>query len=122
MLDKNDLQAIQEMLNPIILKVDNLEKDVSGLKQDFSDLKQDVSGLKRNVELLNQKQLQMQTTLENAVSKCIQVMGEGYQLNAERFDRLDIDAVKNKADIAFYTSKLANEKVDRLIERLNQSA
>lgn len=125
-------------------KLDLLINEVQGMKQDVSGLKQDVSELKHNVSSLEQKQLKTQLlletdiapkvnnlenqvklntiTVENAVNKCIQVMGEGYQLNAERFDRLDIDAVKNKADIAFSMSQLANEKIDRLIEKLNQSA
>lgn len=39
MLDKNDLQAIQELLNPIIEKVDNLENKVNTMQDDVSVLK-----------------------------------------------------------------------------------
>ena len=67
-------------------KLDVLLQNVHILEQEINDLKQEV---KHNSIIT-----------ENTINKCIQVMGEGIQLNAERFDRLDIDSVRLKAEQA----------------------
>lgn len=74
------------------------------------------------VQDLKQKQLQTQITLENTVNKCIQAMGEGFQLNAERLDKFNVESIKNQSDLAVMIAKATNEKVDKLIEKLNKSA
>ena len=73
------------------------EEKIDTLLQEVKELKQEV---KRN-----------STITENIINKCIQAMGEGIQLNAER---LDIDSVRLKAEQALLLVQLVNEKVDRL--------
>lgn len=76
------------------------DEKLDALLQEVNELKQEV---KRN-----------STITENIINKCIQAMGEGIQLNAERFERLDIDSVRLKAEQALLLVQLVNEKVDRL--------
>ena len=81
-------------------KLDVLLQNVHILEQEINDLKQEV---KHNSIIT-----------ENTINKCIQVMGEGIQLNAERFDRLDIDSVRLKAEQALLLVQLVNDKVDKI--------
>lgn len=74
------------------------------------------------VQALKQSNLQTQITLENTVNKCIQAMGEGFQLNAERLDKFNVESIKNQSDLAVMIAKATNEKIDKLIEQLNKSA
>lgn len=104
-----------EKLDLILSRLDNLENRFDNLENRFDNLENKVDNLENQVRLNT-------ITVENEISKAIQVMGEGYHLNADRFDKLDIAAVKNKADIAFSMSQLTNEKVDRLIKQLSKSA
>lgn len=104
-----------EKLDLILSRLGNLENDVSTLKND-------VSGLKQDVQTLKESNLQTQITLENTVNKCIQAMGEGFKLNAERLDGFNVESIKNQSDLAVMIAKSTNEKVDRLIKQLNQPA
>ena len=74
------------------------------------------------IQALKQSNLQTQMTLENTVNKCIQVMGEGFELNAERLDRFNVESIKNQSDLSYMIAKATSEKVDRLIEQLKKSA
>lgn len=107
--------TMDEKIDLILSRLDSLENKVDNLENKFDSLENKVNSLEHQVRLNTM-------TIENQINQAIQVMGEGYQLNAERFDRLDIEAVKNRADMAFSISQLANEKIDRLISKLNQSA
>ena len=99
-------------------KIDLLVAKVSTIDLILSEMqimKQDISALK-------QSNLQTQVTLENTVNKCIQVMGEGFELNAERLDRFNVETIKNQSDLSYMIAKATSEKVDKLIERLKKSA
>ncbi len=111
-----------EKLDLILSKIDSMNSRLGNLENKVDNLENRFDNLENKVDDLEQKQLQTRVTLENTIDKAIQALGEGYQLNAERFDKLDIEAVRNKADIAIALSRLTSEKVDRLIEKLNQSA
>ena len=74
------------------------------------------------IQALKQSNLQTQMTLENTVNKCIQVMGEGFELNAERLDRFNVESIKNQSELSYMIAKATNEKVDKLIEQLKKSA
>lgn len=74
------------------------------------------------IQALKQSNLQTQMTLENTVNKCIQVMGEGFELNAERLDRFNLESIKNQSELSYMIAKATNEKVDKLIEQLKKSA
>lgn len=105
MVDNEMLQAISKLIdakiNPINERLDSIENKVDNLE----------------------RQVQRNTlTVENTINQCIKVLGEGYHLNAERFDRIDIDGIKNKSEQAVTMSLIANEKIDRLIEKINESA
>ena len=78
--------------------------------------------LLEEVQSLKQANLQTQITLENTVNKCIQTLGEGFQLNAERLDKFNLESIKNQSELSYMIAKATNEKVDRLIEQLNKSA
>lgn len=97
-----------EKLDLILSRLDNLENR-------FDNLENKVNSLEKEVKYNS-------LITETTVNKCIQVLGEGYRLNAERFDRLDMDSIRTKTDQAVMLSKLVSEKVDKLTEKLNQSA
>lgn len=103
-------------------KLDLLINEVQSMKTEIHNVEAEVQSMKTEMQSMKQVQLKTDITLENIVDKCIQVLGEGYQLNAERFDKLDFESVKTTADQAFMLSKLTNEKVDRFIEKMNKSA
>ncbi|MDD6484350.1 MAG: hypothetical protein PUF72_07230 [Clostridiales bacterium] len=109
------LDKIDDKIDEIDERIDKLDARMDRLEDRMDKLDNKVDGLKYQVELNT-------LTVENTVNKAIKVLGEGYQMNAERFDKLDIEAVKNKADIALSLSQLTNERMDRLIDNLNKTA
>lgn len=74
--------------------------------------------IENRLDKLEQKQLETQTTLENTINKCIDALGEGFKLNAERLDRIDVETVKTQAELAFELAKVTNKKVDDLVRNL----
>lgn len=97
MLDKSDLQAIQALIQ--------------------ASLQESLKPINERLDRLESEQLKTRVALETTIDKCIQVLWEGHQLNAERFDRLDIESIKLKADEALVLSKLLNEKVERILDK-----
>ena len=117
-------EAVKELKEDVsVLKeeVKELKEDVSVLKEEVSVLKEDVSGLKKDVRRLEEKHNNLEEevgklkkevkrhtiTVENTVQKCIDAMGEGWRLNAERFDRLDVEGLKIKTEQSFLMSTIA---------------
>ena len=70
------------------------------------------------LDKLEQKQLETQMTLENTINKCIDALGEGFALNAERLDRFNVETIKTQAELAFALAKVTNDKVEHLLEKL----
>ena len=79
MLERNDLQAIAELIRS---EVQPILEDVAELKQDISDLKQEVSYIKERVT-------KIEVVQENVTNKNIQVLFEGQQGMNEKFRKLD---------------------------------
>lgn len=70
------------------------------------------------LDKLEQNQLETQITLENTINKCIDTLGEGFSLNAERLDRFNVETIKTQAELAFALAKVTNEKVELLTKKL----
>lgn len=70
------------------------------------------------LDKLEQNQLETQMTLENTINKCIDALGEGFSLNAERLDRFNVETIKTQAELAFALAKVTNEKVEQLTKKL----
>ena len=118
----NEIQTMKQDTTALKQDMTALKQDMTVLKQDMTALKQDMTALKQDMTSLKQSNLQTQMTLENTVNKCIQVMGEGFELNAERLDRFNVESIKNQSDLSYMIAKATSEKVDRLIEQLKKSA
>ena len=88
----------------------------------FDLILNEIQTMKQDMTALKQSNLQTQMTLENTVNKCIQVMGEGFALNAERLDRFNLESIKNQSELSYMIAKATNEKVDKLIAQLKKSA
>lgn len=70
------------------------------------------------LDKLEKNQLEIQMTLENTINKCIDTLGEGFSLNAERLDRFNVETIKTQAELAFALAKVTNEKVDQLTKKI----
>ena len=70
------------------------------------------------LDKLEQNQLETQMTLENTINKCIDALGEGFSLSAERLDRFNVETIKTQAELAFALAKVTNEKVEQLTKKL----
>ena len=88
----------------------------------FDLILNEIQSMKQDIAALKHSNLQTQMTLENTVNKCIQVMGEGFELNAERLDRFNLESIKNQSELSYMIAKATNEKVDMLIEQKKKSA
>ncbi len=120
----SDIEILSEILNEIKAinnKVDNLERDVKEIKQDNKTIHAKLDTLENKVDTLEQDVKRNTIVTESTVNQCIKVLGDGWKFNAERFDRLDIDNVRMKTDQAFMMSKLVNEKVDKLSEKIEKA-
>lgn len=74
--------------------------------------------IENRLDKLEQKQLETQVTLENTINKCIDALGEGFSLNAERLDRFNVETIKTQAELAFALAKVTNEKVEQLTKKI----
>ena len=98
------------------------DEKIDFLVEKFDLLDEKINLLAEDVSALKQSNLKTQMSLENTVNKCIQALGEGFQLNAERLDRFNLESIKNQSELSYMLAKATNEKVDRLIEQLRKSA
>ena len=121
MTDRELLEQILSGMTEIKSDVAELKKDVAGLKQDVAVLKQEVAVLKQDVADLKHEtadlriaQRRTETTLENTVNKCIQVLYEAHRMNAERLDRYNIDTIKSNSEIAALMAKLTHDELQSL--------
>ena len=114
MTDRELLEQLLSGMNEIRSDVAELKTDVAELKTDVAELKQDVAGLKQKTADLEAAQKRTETTLENTVNKCVQVLYEAHQMNAERLDRYNIDNIRSNAEIAVLVAKIAHEEVKNL--------
>ena len=119
---ESKVDSLEQRMDSFEQRMDSFEQRMDSFEQRMDGLESVVNTLKHRVDDLEQQVKLNTLTVEHAINKAIQTLGEGYKLNAERFDKLDIEAVRNKSDIALSLSRLTNEKVDRLIEKLNLSA
>jgi len=128
LLKMSDIEILGEILNELKAinnKVDNFERDV---KEQFNSLENKFNSLENRVKVLENKSDALEREVkhntlitESTVDQCIKVLGDGWKFNAERFDRLDIDNVRMKTDQAFMMSKLVNEKLDKLSEKIGKA-
>ena len=119
---ESKVDSLEQRMDSLERRMDSFEQRMDSFEQRMDGLESVVNTLQHRVDDLEQQVKLNTLTVENAINKAIQTLGEGYKLNAERFDKLDIEAVSNKSDIALSLSRLTNEKVDRLIAKLNLSA
>lgn len=119
---KTEVAELKTDVAVLKTEVANLKGDVAVLKTDVSKLQTEMTEVQSNMLTLEQAQLKTQMILENTVDKCIQALGEGYQLNAERLDRVDIETIKRQSELSFMLAKATNEKVERIAEELNRTA
>lgn len=82
-----------EMLQAIFDEIKGIKQDVQEIKQDnnarFDNLENKFDNLEKEV---NQNTIAVETTIQ----KCIDVIGEGYQMTSEKVDRLNIDSMNSK--------------------------
>lgn len=116
MVDKELLQAMSDMMDS---KLEPIKKDIGELKNDVGKLKNDVVELKNDVGILKTKVTNVELTLENDISKKIDIIGEGHDFLKMRLNealqmeqkrekmelelinlRMDINKIKNHLDIA----------------------
>ena len=130
------LKQILGGINDIKLRMDNMEKRVDGieaeLKETRAELKETRAELKEIRAELKETRAELQetkaevkemreevtkntVTVEYSVNKALKIMGEGYQLNAERLDRIDVEKLKNQVDLAYTMSRIMYEKVNNII-------
>ena len=62
--------------------------------------------IENRLDKLEQNQLETQMTLENTINKCIDALGEGFALNAERLDRFNVETIKHKPSWHSHLQKL----------------
>ncbi|MCH5209587.1 MAG: hypothetical protein J1F01_01350 [Oscillospiraceae bacterium] len=114
--EKIDL-LLQEVIN-FKQELNNFKQESNNFKQELNDFKQEVNDfiqeMRQKVNSLEQTVEHNTVVTENIIDKCIQAMGEGIQLNAERFDRLDIDSVRLKAEQALLIAQMVNEKINKM--------
>jgi hypothetical protein len=106
------------------MKADMVEmlSDIDKMKVGMTEMSSRIDGMQIEITDMKQKQLQTQATLENVVDKCITVLGEGYQLNAERIDKFDLETIKRQSDISYMLAKATSEKVDMMFNKLKETA
>ena len=95
-----------EMLKLILEKVTGIENDVAKLKTNVAKLETNVTELQSNYANMEEslKEVKIQQTetrviLENITEKTFQLLHEGYQMNFEKIDRLNIDSVNSKLNV-----------------------
>lgn len=110
---ENDVTELKSDVAELKSDVAELKSDVDKLKCDVSELQSEVSVLRRDVDRLQSnyanmdeslrevkiQQTETRVILENITEKTFQLLHEGYQMNFEKIDRLNIDSVNSKLNV-----------------------
>lgn len=88
MLDKNDLQAINNLLQPLRDNLDYMKTEMGSMKADINDLKRTVSGI--------------QLHLENTTDKNIRIIAENHLALSHKLD----DVLKLKTERNLFEIRL----------------
>jgi len=107
---KQDVSGLKQDVSGLKQDVSGLKQDVSGLKQDVSGLKQDVSGLKQDVSSIKDRLTRLEVTVENDVSKNIQLLAEGHIGLVDGQERIinRLDKLEEKTDEIAETVSVLN--------------
>ena len=93
------------VLEKILNRLDAMENRMNAMEEQVTTLRSEV--MRGTVEL------------ENSVAKALNALSDGYKMLNDKFDRFDPDNINAKIDMTYSIAQLANDKVDRVIERLN---
>ncbi|MCH5185733.1 MAG: hypothetical protein J1F64_06370 [Oscillospiraceae bacterium] len=97
---KQELKKLENRLDNLENRLDNLENRFDNLENRFEELETEV---KQNTYML-----------ETTVKQCIQLLGEGYQANFEKIDRLNLDSMNSKITQLELLYKFHTGEIDRL--------
>lgn len=111
MTDFEMLQAILDEIKSVKQEVQEVKQDNKAIRQEIQDIKQDVNTRFNDLE----KEVKLNTcALETTVKECIDVLGEGYQANFEKIDRLNLDSMKSKITQLELLYKFCKGEIERL--------
>lgn len=105
----------RDLLEMIVLKLDKMDKRIDRLEEQVDEMKSNMNQFKKDLSYNT-------LVVENTVNQCIKVLGEGFQMNAERLDRSDIDTIKYNSEFAMTAAKTVNERINKLERELKKSA
>ena len=95
MLDKNDLQAINNLLQPLRDNLDYMKTEMGSMKTEMGSMKADINDLKRTVSGI-------QLHLENTTDKNIRIIAENHLALSHKLD----DVLKFKTERNLFEIRL----------------
>ena len=116
----------RELLELLVKKIDSLESEVKkefkAVREEFkeeikdvrAELKEEIQEVRAEVQDIREEIKQNTVTLETTVKKCIDVIGEGYQANFEKIDRLNLDSMKSKITQLELMQQFTMREIERL--------
>ena len=109
MLDKNDLQAINNLLQPLRDNLDSMKTEMGSMKADINDLKRTVSGI--------------QLHLENTTDKNIRIIAENHLALSHKLDDvLKLKTEKNLFEIRLNCVENDTREIKAFLANLHPTA
>ena len=109
MLDKNDLQAINNLLQPLRDNLDHMKTEMGSMKADINDLKRTVSGI--------------QLHLENTTDKNIRIIAENHLALSHKLDDvLKLKTEKNLFEIRLNCVENDTREIKAFLANLHPTA
>lgn len=92
-------------------RFDKMENRLDKVESELADVKVELADVKVEQEEIKKAQVSFTIQLENIVDKSLQVLLEGYKMNAETFARFDVNKIRQNTDYAVSIATIAYNEV-----------
>lgn len=109
---ESSLSSVNKLENTVDLHsetISSIQNDVSKYADIIYSLKSEVADLESSIK-------HNTVVTEEVISKCIDVMYDGFKLNADKFDKIDFNAIKHNSEVAILMAKSVNERIESCIK------
>ena len=109
---ESSLSSVNKLENTVDLHsetISSIQNDVSKYADIIYSLKSEVADLESSIK-------HNTVVTEEVISKCIDVMYDGFKLNADKFDKIDFNAIKHNSEVAILMAKSVNERLESCIK------
>lgn len=120
---ESNVDRHSEIVESLLSSIDKLENTVelnsetlASVQTAESKYTEIIHSLKSGVSALEEIIKHNTVITEEVISKSIDVMYDGFKLNADKFDKVDFNSIKHNSEVAILMAKSVNERLESCIK------